>query len=499
MEAPFQIVGCVLSSTPAAQRIDSFVAQVRRDRGVVIHKDALSATFVRFNAPDAGLVTLACQAVLAQAPSSLRFGLASGAKEASQDGNDRLDISNRSIAQASELASGARDGEVLVSPSLALLLIEAGFSLHSKQLQLGDGRQVAACSLDLIPSPVASSGSAHRPGMEGKLTDALGSVYRTLMAQADEVARKQSELDTRLDAALGRVASTGEAQSPAPFLNEIEAELDAQLIRVERRLQFIDGLEARVKQLDQTASELSRQAVVWQAQRDQMAGVAVKFETLTTLLTAAQTQLDDMLLAQERMAPLLGQVASLTQQLDRSKQAMADQAHRLEALDRNAEAVEHKIQSLAEREALVQAVKLEVDNIRQISLESKADLQHVSGQRAEVSEMRGKLDELLGRVKDTDSQIALIESRRKTVEEVQSRAAAITHMLGDINVNLEMLSEQRAVIDHVGEKLARLDFTVQEAQNTLRSLQREREVAERIEQGIKALRARSSGGLDKLA
>jgi len=61
-------------------------------------------------------------------------------------------------------------------------------------------------------------------------------------------------------------------------------------------------------------------------------------------------------------------------------------------------------------------------------------------------------------------------------------------------VNLEMLSGQRAVIDDVGEKLARLEFTVQDAQNTLRALQREREVAERIEQGIKALRARSGAG-----
>jgi len=34
---------------------------------------------------------------------------------------------------------------------------------------------------------------------------------------------------------------------------------------------------------------------------------------------------------------------------------------------------------------------------------------------------------------------------------------------------------------------------VQEAQNTLRALQREREVAERIEQGIRSLRATSSG------
>jgi hypothetical protein len=74
---------------------------------------------------------------------------------------------------------------------------------------------------------------------------------------------------------------------------------------------------------------------------------------------------------------------------------------------------------------------------------------------------------------------------------VQSRADGITHMLDDIHLNLEMLSEQRAVIDDVGEKLARLEFTVQEAHNTLRALQREREVAERIEQGIKALRARS--------
>jgi hypothetical protein len=80
------------------------------------------------------------------------------------------------------------------------------------------------------------------------------------------------------------------------------------------------------------------------------------------------------------------------------------------------------------------------------------------------------------------------------VEEVQTRANAITNMLDDINVNLEMLGEQRAVIDHVGEKLARLDFMVQEAQNTLRALQREREVAERIEQGIRSLRASSSGG-----
>jgi hypothetical protein len=110
----------------------------------------------------------------------------------------------------------------------------------------------------------------------------------------------------------------------------------------------------------------------------------------------------------------------------------------------------------------------------------------------ELEGLRATLDSLLGRAGALESKIATIESRRPLVDEVQACTVAITHVLSDVQVNLEMLNEQRAVIDHVGDQLARLDFTVQEAQSTLQALQREREVAERIEQGIKALRTRSS-------
>jgi chromosome segregation ATPase len=119
-------------------------------------------------------------------------------------------------------------------------------------------------------------------------------------------------------------------------------------------------------------------------------------------------------------------------------------------------------------------------------------LQFVVDHRQDVTTLRAQVEDLLGRVSDTDEKIANIESRRKMVEEVQSRTNSITNLLDDINVNLEMLGEQKAVIDHVGEKLARLDFMVQEAQNTLRALQREREVAERIEHSIKTLRTRTA-------
>ncbi len=491
MEALFQIVGCVLSSKPAAQRIDDFVALVRRERAVVTTKDALGATFVRFSAPDARLVTLACEATLSQVPSSLRFGFACSTREAAPSGRDGPTVSNRSITQASELAAGARDGEVLVSPQLALPLIESGFALHSKQVRLPGGRVVPACSLDLTARAAGGGRHDSRPPAESKVIDALGSVYRTLMVQAEEVARKQSELEARLDGALGGATPVGPGKQLAGHVSELEAELDAQLLRVEKRLQFIDEFEQRVNELMDAAADAERRLAELLARRAQIEGLHSLCDALVSQMGDAQRRLDGMSVLQESLLPMSSRVATLAQTLDESQRSLSVFEGRLSELDRGAEAVEQKIKSLAEREALVQAVKLEVENIRQISSRSKADLQFVAEHRSDVTDLRAKIDDLLGRVEDTDGKIALIESRRKTVEEVQSRANTITHMLGDINVNLEMLSEQRAVIDHVGEKLARLDFTVQEAQNTLRALQREREVAERIEQGIKALRARA--------
>ncbi len=199
----------------------------------------------------------------------------------------------------------------------------------------------------------------------------------------------------------------------------------------------------------------------------------------------------------QRAEAMVRQIEQRMVQLMHGREQVTALEGRLGELDRSADAVERKIQALADHEAMVQAVKAEVDNIRQISGRSRADLQYVTEHRGEVAELRAKVEDLLGRLGDTDDRIVQIEARRKTVEEVQSRAEGITHMLDDIHVNLEMLTEQRAVVDDVGEKVSRLEFTVQEAQNTLRALQREREVAERIEQGIKALRTRSGSAQTK--
>ena len=99
------------------------------------------------------------------------------------------------------------------------------------------------------------------------------------------------------------------------------------------------------------------------------------------------------------------------------------------------------------------------------------------------------MDELLSRIAETDQRIVDIDGRRKLVDEVQTKANAIVHLLDDVRINLETLGEQKAVVDHVAEKAAKLEFMLQEARQTLRTLQHERELAERIEQGIRQLRA----------
>jgi DNA repair protein SbcC/Rad50 len=251
-----------------------------------------------------------------------------------------------------------------------------------------------------------------------------------------------------------------------------------------------------------SAESAQRLQQVRSASGDLDRALALK-ESLLAELAQVQTAQRDALAQTEAAEDRIQRAEALARQLDqRCTQVLSGQDKvaalegRLDELDRSAGRVEQQIQALGDQESLVQAVKAEVENIRQVSERSRADLQHIAEQRSAVGELRGKVDDLLGRLGETDEKIATIESQRKLVDEVQARANGIVHMLQDLNVNLDMLGEQRAQVDQVGEKLARLEFTLQDGHNTLRALQREREAAERIEQGIKALRARSTVAID---
>jgi hypothetical protein len=530
MEALFHIVGCVLAAKPAPEVIDAFVAQMRRERAAVLVKSAQGATFVRFGASDAKLVAMASEAVRGTAAARLRFGFAVGAREPGGPGDEGgLDISTRSIVQANELAAGAEDGEVLVSPQLAVWLIESGVALRSKQVTLPGGRVLPACLLEppsvaVDPSPRAASDARSSivadtrpkaraagglaplsPAPEVQAPDeppavaphraaALGSVFQALLAQAEEIARRQGELEARQDAVLGKMTLVDEGSVSARHLSMLESELVAQVARVETRLDFIDGLERRVGNVQSVIADVERRLSAQLHRRAEVESLKVLCDTLLAQLVEAQPRLEELATMQARLSPMSSQVASLAQALEDSRHALALVESRLGEMGRGAVVLERRIESLAEHEALVQTVKAEMDLLREVGERSRADLQFVTERQGDLAQLRAKVEGLLGSAEETDAKIGVIEARRKMVEDAQASVSSITHLLGDIQIKLELLNEQRVVIEHVGDKLARLDFTVQEAQNTLRALQREREVAERIEQGIKALRARSGAG-----
>jgi hypothetical protein len=250
MEAPLQIVGCMVSSKPADSFIESFVARVRRERGVVTARSAQGATFVRFNAPDARLIALACEAALGPAGPTLRYGFAAGMKDRTLTRQDGLSVSNRSIAYARDLASVAREGEVLLTPQLAVLLIESRFTFEARQVLLPGDRKFIACALDLADFSAGAQTKPDAPSVEPAKAAALGSVFQALLAQAEEIARRQGEIEARQDAALGQTAPLGEHGEKSSAPTALEADLDAQMARLEERLTAIGKLEDRVGQIE---------------------------------------------------------------------------------------------------------------------------------------------------------------------------------------------------------------------------------------------------------
>ncbi len=323
------------------------------------------------------------------------------------------------------------------------------------------------------------------------LCDTLGTQVVDVQQKLDGVASMQARLAPITNEVSALQKSLEKSHVLAQSVKQEESVVHDQKARLTELVEQGRALAAdtaeRLKQVQTVTDELGRAGAIKEELLVELARVQTKQRDAVTQTEAAEDQL-------KRAETMVKQLEQRRTQLAFSEKKIATFEQRLNELARATEGVETKMKQIVEREALVASVKEEVETVHRISSRSKADLQFVTDHRAEVTDLRAKVEDLLGRVDDTDVKILAIDAKRKMVEEVQTRANAITNLLDDINVNLEMLGEQRAVIDHVGEKLARLDFMVQEAQNTLRALQREREVAERIEQGIKSLRASSGGG-----
>ena len=292
------------------------------------------------------------------------------------------------------------------------------------------------------------------------------------------VTNRMSALEARIEAAQ---SSVKEVQQDETVLREQEARL-AECVETSRAL--AGETSERMKQTQALNDELTRAAAI----KDELISELARIQTHQRDAAAQAGTTEDQI---KRTDTMYKQIEQRRGQLAFSEKKVALVEAKMAELSDKAGALDQTIKGIVERQAVVGAVKSEVDSVHEISARSRADLQFVTDHRDEVAAVRSQINDLRTTARETEEKIAAIEGRQKTVDEVQAKTNLISNLLEDVSVNLETLGEQKFIIDQLTEKLARVDFTMQEAQNTLQTLKHERELAERMEQSIKQLRTKT--------
>ena len=287
------------------------------------------------------------------------------------------------------------------------------------------------------------------------------------------------DLKTDIDSTRSRL---GEIQPDSAVVAEQEARF-AQLVATSRGLgtelaERAQGVQALADQLTRSdnlkTSLLSELEQVERRHRD----TVVQIEDCLDQLALAERTFKQ--LEERRVQITIGE-----------QKLMAIEA-RLAEIRQVSDELERSHDALANREELVRAVKAEVEAVHLISARSKADLEYVMQHRGDVAALKTQVEGLSSRVAETDQRVVSMDAHRKHLEEVENKANVILDLLDDVRINVEMIEEQKAVVDQVAQTVTELDFRLQEARSTMGTLQHERELAERLEQGIRQLRSKTT-------
>ena len=285
-------------------------------------------------------------------------------------------------------------------------------------------------------------------------------------------------LKTDIDSTRSRL---GEIQPDSAVVAEQEARF-AQLVATSRVLGT--ELAERTHSLQALADQLTRSDNLKTSLLSELEQVESRHRD-----TVGQIEdcLDQLALAERTFKQLEERRVQITigeQKLPAVEARLADIRQVSDELDRSHDA-------LASREELVRAVKAEVEAVHLISARSKADLDYVMQHRGDVAALKTQVEGLSSRMAETDQRVVSMDAHRKHLEEVENKANVILDLLDDVRINVEMIEEQKAVVDQVAQTVTELEFRLQEARSTLGTLQHERELAERLEQGIRQLRLRT--------
>ena len=283
--------------------------------------------------------------------------------------------------------------------------------------------------------------------------ESLKSLFDGLAIQAIEV-RQQADgiasTQQKLLPLTGQVSELkGQVEKTSALFRETKQDeevISAQGTRladlVEQGRAAAESAEQRVRQVQALTTQLSAGSTLKDELTAELLSVQGRQREVTEHTQLAETQLRQ---AEEQL-----------KQLDqrRSQVAVADKKlsafeGRLGELTVMSGEVDRQIQAVESRQALVNSVKQEIDEVQRISAKSKADLEHVVEHRGDVDALRDRVEEALRGIGETEERIGVIDARRKVADDVHRKTNVIVHLLEDARLNLEMVSEQKAVIDQV--------------------------------------------------
>jgi chromosome segregation ATPase len=310
---------------------------------------------------------------------------------------------------------------------------------------------------------------------------ALGSAQTRLAPLTDLIARLEDELSAtrgRVDA-LHRDEESVAAQEGR--LETLNASARALALDVAQRMETMQSLHA----------ELTRVAAL----KEHLSGDLAQMLSMQCEAFAKGREAEDQL---RQLADRCNQIHDQQSHLDVVEGMMAAFEGRLRAIAQLSERVDARMNTIAARERIVEAVRHEIETIHDVARKSHEDLTAIAGQREQIAQGTADVTRLMEALAGTSAAIEDVDRRGRIVDDVRRKADAVAHLLDDVRVTLDAVGVQKAMIDHVADKVAHLDDVLAEARATTKALQAERSMAQRIVDNLRNVHARTGAEIRQL-
>ena len=235
---------------------------------------------------------------------------------------------------------------------------------------------------------------ARRAELEAVRAVADGVIAQMSDAQhkLDVVTARQQDIqpfDDRLQSMREELDATAE-QFRA--VRQDEAAIAQQRSRLEALLEENRALSARTDQklaeVQALSDSLERSVTVRNELLAELSGIEKRQRDVVAQIEATGTQM-------KQVEGLVRTVDERRGQMTVTEMKLSSVEQRLGALDAATQAIDDKMRGLAERDAMVTAVRQSVDAINAVSAKSRADLEYVTTHRQDVAAIRERLDTLL--------------------------------------------------------------------------------------------------------